>query len=65
MIREKIESRLTDLEHWLEKNYHLTNPDEVIELIESISKFWSILDEGDKEYIQSARYAVEQKKDWK
>lgn len=65
MLREKIETRLNSLQNYLENNYHLENPTEVEELIDSISKFWTVLNEDDKEYIQSARYALEHKKDWK
>jgi len=65
MLREKIEQRMIALAHWLESGYHLKNPEEVGNLIDSVSKFWSVLNEDDKEYIQAARYALENQKDWK
>jgi hypothetical protein len=65
MLREKIEQRMISLAHWLESGYHLKNPEEVENLIDSVSKFWSVLNEDDKEYIQAARYALENQKDWK
>lgn len=65
MLREKIEQRLIALTHWMDSGYHLKNPEEVDALIDSISKFWSVLNEDDKEYIQAARYAIENQQDWK
>jgi len=49
----------------MECNYHLTNPNDVSNHIESISKFWSILNEEDIDYIQAARMAIEEKMEWK
>ena len=47
------------------QNYHLKNPDEVYELTTQISKFWSVLSEEDKDYVQAAQYAIEEKQEWK
>lgn len=64
-VKEKIEQRLTELQTILENGHHLEDPDKTNDLIDSISKFWSVLKEEDKEYIQSARYAIEQRLEWK
>lgn len=63
-IYEKVNSRMTQLEHFMESNYHLEDPDKVEAIIDSISKFWSVLSEEDKDYIQAARYAIEDKLKW-
>lgn len=64
-VKEKIEQRLNELQSILENDQHLQEPEKTNELIDSISKFWSVLKEEDKEYIQSARYAIEHGKEWK
>ena len=52
------------LQSWMEKNYHLKRPEVVKEHIESISKFWSVLSEEDRDYIQGCQYAIEEKMQW-
>ena len=64
-IKEKINERLDVLQSKLKNGNHLDNPSEIEELIESISKFWSVLEDEDREYIQAARYAIDNKMDWK
>jgi len=66
-IRSKIETRLDNLETALKAGKHLKDGDEfieVLELIESISKFWSILDDCQRDFIHASRYAVEEQKEW-
>jgi len=64
-LRERIETRLDALQHWMESDYHLERPDEVMQLSLSISKFWSVLSEEDREYVQYAQLAIEDKLSWK
>ena len=52
------------LQSWMESNYHLTNPIEVTNHIHSISKFWSILNEEDIDYIQAAEMEIKEKMKW-
>lgn len=61
---DKINKRMDILQSWMETNYHLKQPEEVQEHIESISKFWAVLSEGDREYVQCAQYAVEEQREW-
>jgi len=60
----KIKERMDKLQEWMESNYHLKNPDKVNELILSVSKFWSVLQEEDIDYIQGAKYAIEEQLEW-
>lgn len=53
------------LQHWMESNYHLKKPDVVYELTKEISKFWSILNEEDRDYIQVAQHAIEDQTIWR
>ena len=64
-LRQKIESRMMELQNWMESNHHLKNKVEVYELTLNISKFWSVLSEEDREYIQAARYAIDEGIEWK
>lgn len=53
------------LQEWMESNYHLKRPDVVAEHTLQLSKFWSVLSEEDRDYIQCAQSAIEDKKEWK
>jgi murein L,D-transpeptidase YafK len=64
-LRKKIEERLNELEDLLDNNIHLEDREMVEQLIQSISKFWSVLEEGDRDYLEAARYACEFQKVWK
>jgi len=63
-IRAKIEARLDALEESLQRQDHLADPVTALELIGSISKFYSVLTEEQKDFIQCARWAISEKKEW-
>lgn len=69
-IREKIKSRLDELEENLKCRKHLlehASEDEMLEvykLTESVSKFWPILSDDEKDLIQCARIAILEQKSW-
>ena len=63
-VKDKINSRMDQLQEWMESNYHLENPQEVEDHIQTVSKFWSALSEEDRDYIHGARYAIENKMTW-
>lgn len=62
--QRKIKERMDQLQFWMESNYHLENPEEVRELIFSVTKFWSSLQEEDMDYIHGAKYAIEENTEW-
>jgi len=64
-LRKKIENRLKELELLMDNNIHLEDQEQILQLIQSISKFWNILEEGDRDYLEAARYACEWQKIWK
>lgn len=64
-VLEKIETRMDALEAALKAGRHLSEPDEVTDLIYSISKFWSVLDDEQRDFLNAARYAVEEEIPWK
>lgn len=55
---------MDQLQDWMESNYHIKHPEEVDDFTYTISKFWSILTEEEKDYIHGARYAIENKMEW-
>ena len=61
----KIKQRMDILQGWMEDNYHLRRPEVVLEHIQTVSKFWSILQEEDMDYIEGCKFAIENKSDWK
>lgn len=64
-LRSKINERMDSLQEAMEANVHMEDPQQVTEIILSVSKFWSALSEEDREYIQCAQYAIEEKHEWK
>jgi len=63
-LKDKINIRMDELEHMMDSNMHLTEAEKVSDHISSISKFWSVLSEEDKDYIHGARYAIEKGTVW-
>ncbi len=56
---------MIELKNWMESNHHLKNKEEVYELTLNISKFWSVLSEEDRDYIQAAQYAIDKGIEWR
>tara|TARA_B100000497_G_scaffold67509_1_gene76117 strand:+ start:4502 stop:4714 length:213 start_codon:yes stop_codon:yes gene_type:complete len=63
-LKEKINDRMDQLQAWMESNYHLDHAEEVYEHTLTVSKFWSVLTEEDREYIQCAQDACEESTPW-
>ena len=64
-LKEKIQARLDQLEMLMYENYHLKNPDEVYNQTLHISKFWSILSEEDRDFVQGCQSSIEEGWEWK
>ena len=64
MLRDKINTRMDELQEMMEKELHLSDPAGVQEKIASVNKFWSVLSDEDKDYIHGAQYALEEKSRW-
>ena len=63
-LRTKITIRMDHLQELMESNSHLDRREYVLDVINSVSKFWSALSEEDKDYIHGARYALEENHEW-
>ena len=55
---------MDQLQEMMENNQHLEDPTRVEEHIYTVSKFWSALSEEDRDYINAAKYAIEEKMRW-
>ena len=66
-LRKKINDRMDILQRWMEQDYHLKRPEVVYEHTLSVSKFWSVLSEEDRDYIQGVQFAIDTKSNisWK
>ena len=64
-LKDKINDRMDALQRYTETNEHLVSPGNVLMHIESVSKFWSVLSEEDRDYIHYARHAIEEQMEWK
>lgn len=63
-VRDKIKSRMDHLQQLMEGNNHLERPEYVLNVVESVSKFWSALDGDNKEYIQIASDCIRKGTKW-
>jgi len=66
-VREKIEERFDTLEDALKNNKHIAGPEGLLEihtLIAQVAKFWSVLSGTQRDYINAARYAVDDQVKW-
>ena len=59
-LKEKIQTRLDQIEMLMYSNYHLKNPDEVYNQTLNVSKFWSILSEEDRDFIQAVQDSIDE-----
>ena len=64
LLQQKINERMDDLQAAMENDEHLKDPERIYEITTSVSKFWSVLSDEDKDYIQCAQHAIEDKLPW-
>lgn len=64
-IQEKINSLLDVLQDAMEKNLHLTEPEQVDEMCSALSIYWEHMDDEGKDYVHGARHAIEEKIEWR
>ena len=63
-VRDKIKARMDQLQDMMENNIHLERQYDVDDHITTISKFWSVLSDEDKDYIHACRHALEYQSRW-
>lgn len=64
-LKNKINERMDVLQTMMESNQHIKDSNSVSSQIDSVSKFWSVLSEEDRDYIHGARHALEEQLEWK
>lgn len=64
-LKERIQHRLDQIEMLMYQDYHLKNPDEVMLQTLNVSKFWSILSEEDRDFVQGVQSSIEEGWSWK
>lgn len=65
-IREKIKNNFDALEDAVKAQAHLEEDGiiEVLMLIEACSKYWRVLDDEHRDFLNAVRFAVEEQKRW-
>ena len=63
-LQDKIEERMLEIEYMMDQNFHLTENLHLTNLLDSVRKFWSVLSEQDREYLEGVQYAMEHKLMW-
>lgn len=63
-LKQKINQRLDQLQEIMESNQHLKDKEAAYDLTLEVSKFWPVLDEADKEYIQMCQMSIEEQREW-
>lgn len=67
-VRDKIRERLDALEFGLKEGRHLRDAEgqsEMADLAASVAKFYTVLDDGDRDFVNTARHAISGKISWK
>lgn len=64
-LLNKLELHMRAIQDLMEENIHLDDGEYVQAHIDSIKKYWQYLDDGDKDYLDAAEYAIEEKKEWR
>ena len=64
-LKEKITNRLDQIEMLVRKDYHIQNPEEMMLQTLNVSKFWSVLSEEDRDFIQGVQSSIEEGWSWK
>lgn len=63
-LNEKTKNFMNTLQKNMENNDHINNQYAVQELINDVSRYWPILSEEDREYIQAAQQAIDEQISW-
>jgi len=63
-LKERIQYRLDQIEMLMYQDYHLKNPNEVYNQTLQVSKFWSILSEEDRDFVQGVQTSIEEGWSW-
>lgn len=63
-IDARIKTLMDHLQQLMESNTHLDRKEYVLDVIDSAGKYFTAMNEEDKEYLQIARSAVDENRQW-
>lgn len=66
-VRDKIKERLDQVEVELQAGRHLAGAEgqsEMVTLLNSASKFFTVMDDGERDFVNSARIVIEEGTPW-
>lgn len=63
-LDDKIQNRMDELQRCMEHNAHLYETLYVMDVYHSVRKFWSVLSEEDRDYLQGVEYALKHNLKW-
>ena len=63
-LRELIKIRMDELQSYMESNSHIDNRMDGLKKISIISKYWGVLDEETRDYVNAAQTAIEDQTEW-
>lgn len=61
----KVSELYDELEYMMEKQYHIFAVEEVLDTIEQINVYYSILDDEHIDYLDGVKFAIEKQSEWK
>lgn len=67
-VRDKIKTRLDALETGLREGRHIAEDEgrsEMTALLGSVAKFYSVMEDDDRDFVTSARMAIQERLPWK
>jgi hypothetical protein len=64
-VLNKIEDKMVELQHLAENNLHLTQPQDVQNILDFIYLYWKYVPEGDQEYADAVQWAMKHGNKWK
>jgi len=63
-LRNKANTLMDELEAKLKAQAHITDAEEIVQLVEKINNYFTILNEDEKEFVGAAAYAIRTKTRW-
>jgi len=63
-LNVRIQERLDKLENLMKANKHIGHAEAAMDFTTEITKFWSILSEEDRDFLQGVQYAIEEQVPW-
>jgi hypothetical protein len=63
-VRHRINESLNVIEQKMKAHEHMTNTEEVLNLISDVEALWNYMNEDDREFIGAVRYAIRTQTRW-